>query len=139
MAFIGSLCFLAIFSNTPACRELTLKTSSTTTTTTIPTTTVRTRNATNDTNPLAPQRLESIKNSYSELNLLSKTKPSDFIFDFDKAVTGVSHGTGGRTVAATVSLQATRFSHSFIISVLCLGRKFSWFDQSWCSDDNRLS
>jgi hypothetical protein len=46
---------------------------------------------------IAPQRLESIKNSYSELNLLSKTKPSDFIFDFDKAVTGVSHGTGDQT------------------------------------------
>ena len=69
-----------------------------------------------DTNRLAPQRLESIKNSYSELNLLSKTKPSDFIFDFDKAVTGVSHGTGGRTVAATVSLHFTSL-HSFIQSL----------------------
>jgi hypothetical protein len=86
------------------------------------TTTAKSWNATNDTNPLAPQRLESIKNSYSELNLLSKTNPSDFIFDFDKAVTGVSHGTGGRTVAATVSLYITCFSHSFNTSVLYLGR-----------------
>ena len=53
--------------------------------------------------PLAPARLESIKNSYSELNLLSKLNASDFIFDFGNAVTGVSIGTGGRQVSATVS------------------------------------
>ncbi len=60
-------------------------------------------NISNLTNPLAPSRLESIKNSYSELNLLSKTNPSDFIFDFGNATTGISNGTGGHTVAATVS------------------------------------
>jgi hypothetical protein len=114
MAFIRSLCFLAIFSTTAICQELALQRSLTTRIKTRKPTTVTPSNGTNGTNPLAPQRLESIKNSYSELNLLSKTKPSDFIFDFDKAVTGVSHGTGGRTVGATVSLQATRFSHSFI-------------------------
>jgi hypothetical protein len=70
---------------------------------------------------LAPERLKSIKNSYTELNLLSKRNPSDFIFDFDKAVTDVSHGTGGRSVAATVSLYPTFFSHSFNTSVLYLG------------------
>ena len=57
---------------------------------------------TNNTNQLVPSRLESIKNSYSELNLLSKLNVSDFIFDFGNAVTGVSLGTGGRTVSATV-------------------------------------
>jgi len=122
MVFIESLCFLAIFSNSPVCRELLNKRSFTTTVTTTAATTARPWNATNDTNPLAPQRLESIKNSYSELNLLSKTNPSDFIFDFDKAVTGVSHGTGGRSVAATVSLYRVFFSHSFNTSVLYLGR-----------------
>jgi len=122
MVFIESLCFLAIFSNSPVCRELLNKKSFTTTVTTTAATTARPWNATNDTNPLAPQRLESIKNSYSELNLLSKTNPSDFIFDFDKAVTGVSHGTGGRSVAATVSLYTLFFSHSFNTSVLYLVR-----------------
>jgi hypothetical protein len=109
---------LAIFASSPICQELALK--KTSTTTLAPTTTTVARsNATNDTNPLAPERLQSIKNSYSELNLLSKTKPSDFIFDFDKAVTGVSHGTGGRTVAATVSFQKNILL-SLNISVLCL-------------------
>ena len=107
MVFIHSLCYLAIFINTPICRELATKWSSTTTPSTRP------LNTTREINRLAPQRLESIKNSYSELNLLSKTKPSDFIFDFDKAVTGISRGTGGRTVAATVSLP---FTHSSIPS-----------------------
>ncbi len=105
---------MAIFSNTLVCRELTLRRSFTTTT-------AKSSNATNDTNPLAPERLKSIKNSYTELNLLSKRNPSDFIFDFDKAVTDVSHGTGGRSVAATVSLYPTFFSHSFNTSVLYLG------------------
>ncbi len=97
---------MAIFANTEICRQLATKKSTTTTTTT--TTTAASSiasNTSNNSNPLAPQRLESIKNSYSELNLLSKTNPSDFIFDFDTAVTGVSKGTGGRSVAATVSLQ----------------------------------
>jgi len=105
MQFLLSLCYLAIFSNTEICRALAKKNNLPTTTTT--TTTVASSiasNTSNSSNPLAPQRLESIKNSYSELNLLSKTNPSDFIFDFDTAVTGVSKGTGGRSVAATVSL-----------------------------------
>jgi hypothetical protein len=104
MQFILSLCYLAIFANTDICRELAKKKSTTTTTTTTAASSIAS-NASNNSNPLAPQRLESIKNSYSELNLLSKTNPSDFIFDFDTAVTGVSKGTGGRSVAATVSLQ----------------------------------
>jgi hypothetical protein len=103
MEFIQWICYLAIFSGAVICRELPMKNN----TTTIP---AQAWNMSNNTNPLAPQRLESLKNSYSELNLLSKTNPSDFIFDFDKAVTGISTGTGGRTVAATVSLQTIRFS-----------------------------
>ena len=100
MVFVQSLCFLAIFANTQVCRELALKSTSRTTASPL-----ASRNTTRQTNLLAPERLESIKNSYSELNLLSKTKPSDFIFDFNQATTGVSRGTGGRTVAATVSLR----------------------------------
>jgi hypothetical protein len=103
MQFISSLCYLAIFANTEICRELAKKKSTTTTTTTVASSIAS--NTSNISNPLAPQRLESIKNSYSELNLLSKTNPSDFIFDFNTAVTGVSKGTGGRSVAASVSLQ----------------------------------
>ncbi len=72
------------------------------------TNTTTTTQAPNISNPLAPSRLESIKNSYSELELLSKTNPSDFIFDFGTATTGVSNGTGGRTVAATVRISSPR-------------------------------
>ena len=103
MELIQCLCYLAIFSDAAVCRDLATRNNSTTTI-------APTWNRSNNSDPLAPQRLESIKNSYSELNLLSKTNPSDFIFDFDKAVTGVSKGTGGRTVAATVSLQTILFS-----------------------------
>jgi hypothetical protein len=109
MELIQCICYLAIFSDAKICRELAKQNNATTI---MPN---QTWNMSNNTNRLAPQRLESIKNSYSELNLLSKTNPSDFIFDFDKAVTGVSTGTGGRTVAATVSLQTISFSiHSNI-------------------------
>jgi hypothetical protein len=38
---------------------------------------------------------------------LSKTNPSDFIFDFGNAVTGISTGTGGHSVAATVSISSS--------------------------------
>jgi hypothetical protein len=82
------------------CPQLSMNNTTNSTTTT---TTNSPLNISNLTNPLAPSRLESIKNSYSELNLLSKTNPSDFIFDFGNATTGVSNGTGGHTVAATVS------------------------------------
>jgi hypothetical protein len=102
MDLIQYFCFLAILSDAVICKPLRTKSTKTTATTT--TTTVKPGNISNGTNPLSPTRLELIKNSYSELNLLSKTNPSDFIFDFDKAVTGVSRGTGGRTVSATVSL-----------------------------------
>ncbi len=60
-------------------------------------------NAWNNLNSLARNRLESIKNSYSELNLLSLTNPSEFIFDFDK------EGTDGRTVSATVIIRTIKF------------------------------
>ena len=114
MVFLQSFCFLAIFASTPICKDLAMRR---TPTTTLPptTTTIARSNATNDTNPLAHERLESIKNSYSELNLLSKTKPSDFIFDFDKAVTGVSRSNGGRTVAATVSFHKIFLSFSILL------------------------
>jgi hypothetical protein len=97
MDLIQYFCFLAILSDAVICKPLRTKSTKTTAT-------VKPGNISNGTNPLSPTRLELIKNSYSELNLLSKTNPSDFIFDFDKAVTGVSRGTGGRTVSATVSL-----------------------------------
>ena len=102
MKLVQVLCYLTIFSNAAVCRQVTTKipTTTTTTTTTVPTTS---RSA-NLSNPLAPSRLESIKNSYSELNLLSKTNPSDFIFDFGNASAGISTGTGGRTVSATISI-----------------------------------
>ncbi|CAF4381171.1 unnamed protein product [Adineta steineri] len=123
MELIQFLCLLIIFYNVSVSQQLliranspttTTKSTSTTKPTTKPTTsststtrpfTTTSNNVSNASNPLAPSRLESIKNSYSELNLLSKTNPSDFIFDFDKAVTGVSTGTGGRTVSATVCIK----------------------------------
>lgn len=95
MVLLATLCYLAIFANSPACRELASRKTTTTATMSPP-------NPTNVSDPLAPQRLRAIKNSYTELDLLSKTQPSDFIFDFDKAVTGISTGTGGKSVAATV-------------------------------------
>ena len=100
MKILQYLCYLAIFSDASICKALAWKSNNSTTIAT----TIEPWNKSNRTNPLAPARLESIKNSYSELNLLSKTNPSDFIFDFDKAVTGISQGTGGRTVSATVSI-----------------------------------
>lgn len=60
-------------------------------------------NSSNATNPLAPSRLQSIKNSHTEIDLLSKMTPSDFIFDFGNPPSGVSLGSGGRTVSANVS------------------------------------
>jgi hypothetical protein len=93
-----------MFADAKICRDLAEQNNGTTTMQN------QTWNISNNTNRLAPQRLESLKNSYSELNLLSKTDSSDFIFDFDKAVTGISTGTGGRTVAATVSLPKISFS-----------------------------
>jgi hypothetical protein len=102
MELIQCLCYLAIFSDATVCRELAKKNNTTTMANS-------TWNMSNNTDRLAPHRLESIKNSYSELNLLSKTNLADFIFDFDKAITGISKGTGGRTVAATVSLHILFF------------------------------
>ena len=99
MVLFQLICHLAFLSNATVCRQLAMKNTTMATTTT----TSRPLNISNLNNPLAPSRLESIKNSFSELNLLSKTKPSDFIFDFGNATTGVSNGTGGHTVAATVS------------------------------------
>ncbi|CAF1308435.1 unnamed protein product [Adineta steineri] len=102
---------------------------STTKTTTTPppspspttTTTVTTIQALNTSDPLALSRLESIKNSVNELSLLSKTVPSDFIFDFDKAVTGVSLSNGGRTVAATVANFPGLINHGIAMTVGFLG------------------
>ncbi|CAF1424338.1 unnamed protein product [Adineta steineri] len=120
MALIQSLCMLAIFSDALVCRQFAMKNNTTTTTTTASTSTL-TSTIANSTNPLAPSRLESIKNSYSELNLLSKTNPSDFIFDFDKAVTGVSTGTGGRTVAATAANFPGLINHGIAMTIGFLG------------------
>jgi len=103
MGLVQCLCYLAIFSDASICKQFAIKNNGTTTTPPLPI------NASNNSNPLAPSRLESIKNSYSELNLLSKTNPLDFIFDFDKAVTGVAIGTGGRIVSATVTIQINEF------------------------------
>jgi hypothetical protein len=96
---------------TTTTKPTTTKPTTTKPTTTKPTTKTTTATSTSTTtttstqaNPLAPARLESIKDSYSELNLLSKTNPSDFIFDFGNATTGISTGTGGHSVAATVSI-----------------------------------
>jgi hypothetical protein len=94
MELIQCICYLAIFSDAAVCKQLAIKNNGT----------ITPEKPWNNSDPLAPNRLESIKNSISEISLLSKTNASDFIFDFDKAVTGVSKGTGGRTVAATVSL-----------------------------------
>jgi len=105
MELFQCLCYLAIFSDASICKQFAIKNNGTRTTRPPP----LPINASNYSNPLAPSRLESIKNSYSELNLLSKTNPSDFIFDFDKAVTGVAIGAGGRIVSATVSIQINEF------------------------------
>jgi hypothetical protein len=104
MELIQYLCYLAIFSDASICKQFAIRNNGTTTRP--PPLPI---NASNYSNPLAPSRLESIKNSYSELNLLSKTNPSDFIFDFNNAVSGVAIGTGGRTVSATVSIQINEF------------------------------
>jgi hypothetical protein len=100
MASFQLLCYLTIFADTALCKQIAM-----TNTTTV---TMSTTQPPNISNPLAPSRLESIKNSYSELELLSKTNPSDFIFDFGTATTGVSNGTGGRTVSATVRISRPR-------------------------------
>ncbi len=104
---ILSLLYVVAVSVAKVCPQV--STEQTTTSTTA--TTNRPINISNLTNSLDPSRLQSIKNSYSELDLLSKLNPSDFIFDFGNATTGVSNGTGGHTVAATVSNK-----NSFIIS-----------------------
>ncbi|CAF4322887.1 unnamed protein product, partial [Adineta steineri] len=88
------LCFLVILVDVCDSRRRVKTTSTTTTTlsptttttTALPSTTKTTTQALNTSDPLALSRLESIKNSVNELSLLSKTVPSDFIFDFDKAV-----------------------------------------------------
>ncbi|UJR08178.1 hypothetical protein I4U23_012451 [Adineta vaga] len=72
-------------------------------------------------NPIAPSRLEALKNSYSKLNFLSKTNPSDFIFDFSRAISGVSHGTGGRTISATSSNFPGLINHGIAMTVAYLG------------------
>jgi hypothetical protein len=108
MQFLPALCQLALFSKLAICTELIngLTTIITTTPSTATATSAPTTTSTLG-NPLAPARLESIKDSYSELNLLSKTNPSDFIFDFGNATTGISTGTGGHSVAATVSISTS--------------------------------
>ncbi|CAF1108993.1 unnamed protein product [Adineta steineri] len=141
MELIQFLCLLIIFYNVSVSQQLSIRANSPTTTTrststtkpttkststTKPTTsststtrpfTTTSNNVSNASNPLAPSRLESIKNSYSELNLLSKTNPSDFIFDFDKAVTGVSTGTGGRTVSATAANFPGLINHGIAMTI----------------------
>jgi hypothetical protein len=126
MQLFQVLCQLTLLFNVAICVPVTTKITTKITTTTKPTTkptttkptttkpTTKTTTATSTTtttstqaNPLAPARLESIKDSYSELNLLSKTNPSDFIFDFGNATTGISNGTGGHSVAATVSISTS--------------------------------
>jgi hypothetical protein len=96
MQLFQLLCQLVLFSTLAICVPVTTEINATITTT----------NST-EANPLAPSRLELIKDSYSELNLLSKTNPSDFIFDFGNAKTGISTGTGGHSVAATVSISSS--------------------------------
>jgi hypothetical protein len=96
MQLFQLLCQLVLFSTLAICLPVTTEVN----------TTITTANST-EANPLAPSRLEFIKDSYSELNLLSKTNPSDFIFDFGNAVTGISTGTGGHSVAATVSISSS--------------------------------
>ncbi|CAF3557958.1 unnamed protein product [Adineta steineri] len=129
------LCFLVILVDvcdsrrrvtTTSTTTTTLPPTTTTTTTTPPppsptTTTVTTTQALNTSDPLALSRLESIKNSVNELSLLSKTVPSDFIFDFDKAVTGVSLSNGGRTVAATVANFPGLINHGIAMTIGFLG------------------
>ncbi|CAF1293659.1 unnamed protein product [Adineta steineri] len=114
---------LAIFSDALVCRQLAMKNN--TTTTTVP--------PANNINPLAPSRLESIKNSYSELNLLSKTNPSDFIFDFDKAVTGVSLGTGGRQVSATASNFPGLINHGIAMTIVDGDFQIGFFQENGAS------
>jgi hypothetical protein len=104
MQLFQVLCQLALLFNVVICGELINKITTRITTTTKTTTSTTTST---QANPLAPSRLELIKDSYSELNLLSKTNPSDFIFDFGNAKTGISTGTGGHSVAATVSISSS--------------------------------
>ncbi|CAF1061308.1 unnamed protein product [Adineta ricciae] len=114
------LCYLTIFANADVCQKL-AGNSTTSTTTMSPAGSTSTTKAANLSNPLAPSRLESIKNSFSELNLLSKTNPSDFIFDFNNATTGVSRGTGGRTVSATASNFPGLIGHGVAMTLGFLG------------------
>jgi len=48
-------------------------------------------------------------------------KPSDFIFDFDKAVSGISVGSGGKTVAATASNFPGLINHGVAMTIGYLG------------------
>ncbi|CAF1398077.1 unnamed protein product [Rotaria sordida] len=46
-------------------------------------------------------RLEDVKNSINQQSRISKLNATDFIFDFANASTGISQGTGGRTIQAS--------------------------------------
>ncbi|CAF3771345.1 unnamed protein product [Rotaria sp. Silwood1] len=46
-------------------------------------------------------RLEDVKNSINQQSRISKLNATDFIFDFVNASTGISQGTGGRTIRAS--------------------------------------
>ncbi|CAF1105208.1 unnamed protein product [Rotaria sordida] len=47
------------------------------------------------------KRLENVRNSINQQSRIAKLNASDFIFDFISATTGISKGTGGRTVQAS--------------------------------------
>ncbi|CAF1647827.1 unnamed protein product, partial [Didymodactylos carnosus] len=85
----------------------TMKRATTTTMKRATTTTMKRATTTTSTttayNPLAVQRLEDLQKSPTELIQESKMNASDFIFDFGNATTGISNGTGGHTVQATVN------------------------------------
>lgn len=95
MDLIQYLCYLAIFSDAAVCKQFPSNS------------TVAPLNSSTDRLSLA--RLESIRNSINRRSQLAKMTAADFIFDFDQAVTGVSRGTGGKTVAATVGPLASKF------------------------------
>ena len=96
MDLIQYLCYLAIFSDAAVCKQFPMNS------TILPP-------LNNSTDRLSRTRLESIRNSINRQNQLAKMKPEDFIFDFDQAITGVSRGTGGKTVSATVRFDRSNF------------------------------
>ncbi|UJR38253.1 hypothetical protein I4U23_030926 [Adineta vaga] len=116
MALVEFLCYLTVFADAAVCQRLLNSTAANATTTMMSTTTTA-----NLSNPLAPSRLESIKNSNTELRLLSKMNPSDFVFDFNNATTGVSRGTGGRTVSANANNFPGVIGHGIAMTVGFLG------------------